>query len=234
MKIALCDDENSFISQMRELITESGGFDGKAEIYGYESGEELLAAFDKNRFDIVFLDIEMKNINGIDTARKIRETDRNTIIVFFTSHSEYAVSGYEVNAFRYLLKNSPRAYYLHELRSVFAEYRQRHLSYELKTSKAIYSIPIMDIMYFEVYGRTVLLHTVDETYEFSGKLNDITADKRLIGFVKPYKSYYVNMEYIKKIEPKSMVLKNNAVIPVSRMSAQSVAEKYTAYITEGF
>ena len=234
MNIALCDDENTFLSQMEELISETETFGDKAQIYKFVSGEELLAAFEQNRFDIIFLDIEMRDINGIDTAKKIRENDKNAIIVFFTSHSEYAVSGYEVNAFRYLLKNSPKAYYIRELRSVCAEYRQKHISYELKTPKAIYNIPIMEIMYFEVYGRTLLLHTVNETYEFSGKLSEITADKRLIGFIKPYKSYYVNMEYIKKIEPKNMVLKNNTIIPISRMSAQSVAEKYTAYLTEGF
>ena len=234
MKIAICDDEKIFLSEIRGLIEEVYSFTDKTEISEFNDGSELLMAAKTQKFDIFFLDIEMEGKNGIETAKIIREKDSKAIIVFFTSHSEYAVIGYEVNAFRYLLKNSPKAYYIKELKSVYKEYLQRHYVYEVRTPKEIFSIPITDILYFEIYGRKIILHTARENYVYSGKMAEIEADGRLIGFIKPYKSYYVNMSYIKKINAKSITLTNNDEIPISRLNTAAVTEKYTAFITEGF
>lgn len=105
MKLAICDDEIVFRKQLIESIDKYYKNYSNLDIYEFSSGEELLESYDSGAvYDIVFLDIEMKDINGLDTAKIIRKYRRNEIIVFLTSHTKYAIDGYEVNALRFLEK----------------------------------------------------------------------------------------------------------------------------------
>lgn len=151
-------------------------------------------------YDVIILDIEMKKLNGLETAEKVRSADSSVIIVFLTSHQEFALQSYEVNAFRYMLKSQPEPMYRRQLISIFNEYHQTHLAFPVQTQNAMYNISISDIVFFEVYKRMIVLHTVAEKYEFYGKLSEIEKDERLINFVKPHKSCYVNLAFIDTIE----------------------------------
>ena len=104
MRIALCDDDKNFLTMFRKLMEESYPDQDKLYISEFESGEQFLSQFEANQFDVIILDVEMKGLTGLEVAGKIRETDRSVIIAFLTSHQEFATDGYEVNAFRYLLK----------------------------------------------------------------------------------------------------------------------------------
>lgn len=235
MKVAICDDEKVFLRKIKDLIVNTYPYEDKLFIYEFESGEALLKALENYKYDIIILDIEMNGIDGIKTAKDIRKNDSNVIIAFLTSHQEYAITGYEVNAFRFLLKNSPKTYYIKEFKSIYSEYHSRHISFEIKADNILHNIPIKEIIYFEVYKRLILMHTVKNTYEYYGKLSEIEADERLIGFVKPYKSYYINMAYIEKIGPKSIKLKTiSDDIPLSRNNIKTVTDKYVKFIAEGF
>ena len=121
MKIAICDDEKIFLKKMNNLIVSNYANPDKLIICEFESGEQFLSQFKANQFDVIILDIEMKELTGLDVAEKIRETDKAVIIAFLTSHQEFAPNGYEVNAFRYLLKGQPEQMYIKQLRSIFNE-----------------------------------------------------------------------------------------------------------------
>ncbi len=229
MKVALCDDEQNFLNDLTNLIKDVC----EAEITEFSGGEEFLSDFCANKYDVIFLDIEMSKIDGITTAKIIRETDPRVIIVFVTSHKEFALDGYEVNAYRYILKGQPKQLYIEQLRSVYNEYRQRHLSFGIKSGTTALNIAVEEIIYFEVFKRIILLHTTKEKYEFYGKLSEIEKDKRLIDFIKPHKSYYINLAYIERIENNTITMKNANKIPLSRNFANSVTDKFVAYITEG-
>ena len=106
MRIAICDDEEIFRRSVCEKINEIYKDDIDMVLRIFERGETLIKDFKENdsAYDIIFLDIEMENINGIDTARNIRKINTDVLIAFLTSHEEFAKDGYEVNAFRYLSK----------------------------------------------------------------------------------------------------------------------------------
>ena len=103
MRIAICDDEEQFRAGLRALITKLIG-DLDPEINSFHDGHDLLAEFDRKPYDIVFLDIEMPEMDGITLARTLRSRSSEVLIVFLTGHVEYAIEGYEVNALRYLTK----------------------------------------------------------------------------------------------------------------------------------
>ena len=103
MRIAVCDDEDQFRFQLRDAIDKiSASMD--VIIDTFSDGRKLLERFDANPYDVLFLDIEMPAMDGITLAKKLRERSENVFIVFLTSHVEYALEGYEVNALRYLTK----------------------------------------------------------------------------------------------------------------------------------
>lgn len=233
MRIAIVDDEQDFLSNLKNMISKSYPEPDKLNINEFGSGEEFLNNFKKNMYDVIILDIEMKELNGLETAEKIRSVDSLVIIVFFTSHQEFALQGYEVNAFRYMLKNQPEPMYKRQLISIFNEYHQTHLTFPVQSKNTTHNISISDIVFFEVFKRTIVLHATDETYEFNGKLSDIEKDERLINFVKPHKSYYVNLAFIDNLEHDSVIMKTRDKIPLSRKLKQSVTDKFLTFLTEG-
>ena len=103
MRIAVCDDEEKFRDQAKSMIDKiSGSLDIVVDTYS--NGYKLLEVFDRNPYDVLFLDIEMPAMDGITLAKKLRENSDKIYIIFLTGHVEYAVEGYEVNALRYLTK----------------------------------------------------------------------------------------------------------------------------------
>jgi len=233
MRIAIVDDEQEFLLNLKSMISENYPEPDKLSISEFGSGEEFINDFKKNMYDVIILDIEMKELNGLETAERIRSDDSSMIIVFLTSHQEFVLQGYEVNAFRYMLKSQPEPLYRRQLSSIFDEYHQTHLTFPVQTKNAMRNISISDIVFFEIFKRMIVLHTTSEKYEFYGKLSEIEKDERLINFIKPHKSYYVNLAFIDNLEHDILVMKTKDKIPLSRKLKQSVTDKFLTFLTEG-
>ncbi|MCD7740700.1 MAG: LytTR family DNA-binding domain-containing protein [Ruminococcus sp.] len=230
MKIAICDDDAAFLTKLESLIMHTYSDSSKVYVSKFSSGEELLEEFSMSRFDVIILDIEMRELSGLKTAEQIRKTDSCVIIAFLTSHQEFAIEGYEVNAFRYMLKKQPEHIYKKQLQSMFDEYHQSHFTFDVHTSNSVYNVAVCDILYFEIFKRTVVLHTKNGDYQFNGKLSEIEKDERLVNFVKPHKSYYVNLLHIDSVESDAVIMKNNDRIPLSRNFKQEVTEKFASFL----
>lgn len=233
MRIAIVDDERDFLLNLKNMISESYPDPEKLAISEFGSGEEFLNDFKKNMYDIIILDIEMKKLNGLETAEKIRSVDSLVIIVFLTSHQEFALQGYEVNAFRYMLKSQPEPMYRRQLSSIFDEYHQTHLTFPVQTKNTVHNISISDIVFFEVFKRMIVLHTTAEKYEFYGKLSEIEKDERLVNFIKPHKSYYVNLAFVDNLEQNTLIMKTSDRIPLSRNLKPYVTDRFLSFLTEG-
>ena len=232
MRIAICDDEQNFLVQLKQLLSDCCDATDKLTIEEFSSGEELLMNYSLNKYDAIILDIEMGGVNGIDVAQQIRHTDNSVIIAFLTSHQEFAIHGYEVNAFRYILKGQPEQMFRRQLMSIISEYHQTHIAFPVQCRNELHNISVSNILYFEVFKRTIVLHTEKQQYEYYGRLSDIEKDSRLIGFVKPHKSYYVNLSFIESIKPTEIVMKNGSAIPLSRNLRQYVTDRFLAFLTE--
>lgn len=232
LRIAVCDDNQGFVSQAEELIKSLLVSEEMCTIVSCFSGEELLDKHKNEFFDIIFLDIEMDGINGMDTAREIRKFDNKTIIVFFTGYQEFAAEGYEVNAYRFLVKNQPEYTYVKHIKSVLEEYSLKHKLFEIPNRSSKKFLYLNDIIYFEIINKTITLHTIAGKYEYSGKLSDVErqfANDAL--FVKTHKSFLINVEYIDIIHKNDVLLSNGDNIPLSRLYHNAVVKAYTSYMT---
>ena len=105
------------------------------------------------------------------------------------------------------------------------------MAFSVQMSNTVFNVAVSDILYFEIFKRTIVLHTRINKNQFNGKLSEIEKDERLVNFVKPHKSYYVNLSYIGNIEPTSIIMKNGDKVPLSRNFKQFVTDKFVSFLT---
>lgn len=229
MNIAIVDDERIFLKELHNKIDSLGMSDYK--VYEFESGESFLSIFEKGKFDIIILDVEMLGIDGLETAEKIRESDKTVILSFLTNYSEFAIQGYEVNAFRYILKTQPDYLYMQQLRSIFDEYKQTHKAYAYSNQNMSFRYKLIDILYFEIFNRQILLHTTERNVEYYGNLSDIYEELKEFNFIKPGKSYVVNLEHIKNIDKNFLIMSNGDKILIGRAYKKDVVTRYLNFMS---
>lgn len=218
-KIAICDDERIHIEKIRNTL-----LDQESEIYT-DPRALLNAVAGGERYDVLFLDILMPGLDGISLARELREWDEEMLIVFITSQVEYMQTGYEVRAFRYLLKDQietglPKIW--KDIEKELLERQDAYFTYEFE--RKTYRIPLRDILYLESDLRRIVVHTTaSDTASLYGKLDDLAAIYP--SFVRVHKSYLVNRRHIRAISVGTVALSNGDLLPVSRKYASEL-EKY--------
>lgn len=218
MNIAICDDEKIFRKCLRELLVKdnfAGGADIRVE--EFESGEALLNACEKGttRYDILFLDIRMPGLDGLETARALRQKGEKCLIVFLSSLAEYARKGYEVRAFRYLLKEEAER----ELGKVMEACRKElgeERWFSFAQGHETYRISLEDILYFESKKRLILLHTETESYSFYQKLDEVEGKLEGGRFLRCHRSYLVQERYVRSWKGNSLWLTDGTELPISR------------------
>lgn len=232
--IAICDDENIFIENYIKIINKIKK-DNKynIELHTFNSGEDLIKYIIINdlRFDLVFLDIIMKEVNGIDTAKRIKKVDESTEIVFLTSSKEYALDGYEIKAFNYIIKNSDK---LEDkiFEAINHAYLNRDKYIVINNKSFVEKIDIKSIVYIESNKRKIIVYTVNGKYETYEKLDNIYIKLESYGFVRTHRSYIINMDFIKKIEQKEIVTTTGDTVLISRANAEMVKERFMKYLEE--
>jgi len=231
MRVAICDDEKN----IRELIGDKVVKQyPEAEIVFFSSGEELLLA-DKN-IDILFLDIQMSGKNGMDTARELRKKDKDVILIFVTAVEEYVFQAFDVGAFHYILKPIDDAKFigvLHkavdELGSKSRNVNEEEERYLLINSGGVHTKVIFDdIVYAEVFNRKIVIHKLDDTIEYYGKMSDLES---LAGdsFFRPHRAYLINFKYVEKYDASTVYLENGSVL-MAKQNYPEFVKRYMKYI----
>ncbi len=176
VKIAICDDNISITSYIENLIDRFKS-SNTIETEVFYSGEELVKDITKNesRYDIIYLDIEMKELDGIETAKKIREVDKNVKIIYITSHTDFSMTAYEVRAFRFMQKPIKDEIFERYFLDAIKEIDKGDNFLRHKFNKVEYSVAIKDIIYFEVCSRKTYIKTVNGSERCSMK---VVTDKK--------------------------------------------------------
>lgn len=233
MKIAICDDEELFIGNTIKRINSILADASMCSITACKCGEELLEKHQKEKFDIIFLDIEMSGISGMATAREIRKYDTKVIIVFLTNYAEFALEGYEVDAYRYLVKSQPEYIFENQFRSIFDEYSQKHRIFEISDRNTKSYVYLKDICYFEILNKKITVYTLNDEYDFCGKMADIEQQfKNDALFIKPHKSFLINLSHISAICATDIIMTNGKKVPLSRNYKKTIIDSYVSYMTE--
>ena len=235
INICIVDDDKELAGQMYDSITEYLA-DRKlffsADVY--YSGESFLEHVNQTdiHYHICFLDIIMQGKNGIQIAKELRKRDKTTHIIFLTSSSEYALEGYEVRAYNYLLKPLQREKLYNTLSELLGtENLPPAKQLQITNSGVVRNIPYRNIVYIEVRRNKLLvvLNTGEEveTYSTITEMESLLKEEEI--FTRTHRSFLINMQYIKEFTSTKIRLQPDYDIPVSRTYSATVKQDYFAF-----
>lgn len=231
MTIAICDDENVICHQIEQLIKEQKT---DCDIRKFLSGEELLR--EENGFDLIFLDIQMEGINGIETARRLQKKQGEAILIFVTGLKEYVFEAFDVSAFHYLLKPIDAEKFEEVFARAWKEAEKRKRNETgfllIRTRNRTFPLPKDSILYVESRGKKAEIHTARETISMYASLSGLQAE---LGeeFYRSHRGYLVNMAYVSEYYHDSILLANGESIYLAKEKYQEFARAYMRYLRGG-
>lgn len=231
MNIAVCDDDAADRSRIAELAY----FYGRESMINFkidtfENGEDLISAFKKSGYVIVFLDIFLGNSSGVDIGYKIRELSQDCMIIFTTVSPDYMAEGFDIGAAHYLVKPIEYEGVQKALNRCKWLFERDEKYFQIMIDRHNRYIRFKDVLYFESLDDAVLIHTVHKVLKASTTLRNI--EKLICGgpFLKCHKSYIVNMNYIKNILKTDFELENGEKIPIRKNGRKGVIEEFDKYV----
>lgn len=234
IKIAFCDDELSTLNELHILLDQYRIERNKDITYAaFQSPLELIAGIEKGiRFDILFLDVIMPGENGINTAKEIRQHDNSVKIIFLTSSSEFAVQSYTVNAYFYQIKPMWKESFFKLMDAVIDDCeKMQQNSLILRCKSGITRIDLDKLEYCEVKRRNLSFHMKDGTVvESTGNLDDLCNEMtQYENYLRPHRSFLINMEYVRNISYKSITMESLAEIPIPHGKCSEIKRLYLEY-----
>ena len=228
IKIILCDDDPAFLKALHGEIertftrltmkTAITAFDSPGDIPG-----EALAACDMAFLDI---DFEREDQNGIDIARTLRQVNSRALIFFVTNYVDYAPTGYEVQAFRYVLKRDMSAVLERYILQAVENMAEGRRVLRLRDKDLTVDLPFEQISYLEVMDHYVSVHAGEQAYTLGATLSSLEKEMETHGFLRIHKSYLVNMRCIYKFRARECQLVDGTVLAVSAKNYSQQKQKY--------
>ena len=229
LRIAICDDEKLICQQLEDMLYNiCKNINEKLETEVFYSGEELCRfLIQGNRFDIIFLDIELREINGVEVGKKIRDeyNDEITQIVYVSSKESYAMDLFEVRPLNFLVKPVSKEIVEYVLIKAVKLLGDNNHFYEYKNGNVNFSVPVGDILYFESAGRKVNIVMLDDEKSFYGKLSEVEEQLRSQDFIMIHKSYLINFSHVTEYTYDYVKMSNKEVLTISQNNRKAVRER---------
>ncbi len=238
INIAICDDDNNICVQLENILIEYlKNCYLKFNIDIFYDGQEFIKHLDnENIYDIVFLDIEIGNLTGLDIGIYIRENLQNEIlkIIYISSYTTYAMKLFKVRPTDFLLKpiNKDEVIKLIKLLIKLLNVHYEYFEFNLEFNNI--KVYLKDIIYFNKIksSRKIVLKTTSKEFIFYGKIKDIYMNLKDKRFIKPFNSYIVNYDYVNFIDKDKLILTNGEKIPISRDNFKEVKSCQIKFLRE--
>ena len=229
MKIALIDDDANCKTILKNHLIRYGAENGQTfQIDSFDSGMEFLCG--SCAYDAAFLDVQMPHLDGIETARAIRGKNSDICIVFVTNYAEYAIKGYEVRAFDYILKPVLYGNFCICMEKIFrAQYAKEKPTVMIEYDGELICLPASDIFYVESNLHYITYHTKNGTYRKRGKLDDVAEALSPYAFARASASYLVNLRYCEAVKENAVIIAGTA-LSISRSHKKAFREELTAFL----
>ncbi len=227
-RIAICDDNEIICSQIEKIILDSkNNYIEKIDILIFSSGEGLYKFIKEGQaFDLIFLDIEMNELNGVEVGRIIRKElkDDITQIVYISAKKDYALELFDNRPLNFLVKPLCAQKIVENLDLAMKLYENDNSYFEFSKDATFQKIPYKKIIYFASDNKNVHVITIEGEYKYRGKLSDLEIKIKDKNFIPIHKSYFVNYTYIDKVKYDSIILTNEKELPISRSNRKKVSD----------
>lgn len=229
MRIAIVEDLKVHAVRLEEHLRRYQEEEGVSfEVYTFSDGLKFLDNI-KMGFNIVFMDINMPYIDGMETAKRLREFDRYTCLIFITELSQYAINGYEVDAFDFVVKPVQYDMFRPKLTKAIAEVNKNDLGKLcIRNKDVIRMVKVADIYYLESVQHKIIYHLVDEDIEVWDSLDNIESRLPEGRFARCGTSYLVNLRYVLMVKGNEVILPN-ATLPISRLRKKEFINSLTRF-----
>ncbi|MEG0453097.1 MAG: LytTR family DNA-binding domain-containing protein [Coprobacillus sp.] len=232
MKIGVCDDESWFLRIMTEYLEEYKLISEEPfSIHTFQDPILFLADSDSMNYDIVFLDIEMESINGIEVARQLKFKNPNLLIFFITSHMQYVQDSYTVKAFQYLSKPlEDKEFFMKELTRAIREFKNGQATFEFNLGNGPEYIQTSNIIYLSTSYKNFKLQTVDGSH--FGNLKSVISSRECLlqfNFFKIHRSTTINLAHVTKFDREFVTMSNDEILPISREKTKEFRKAFLKY-----
>ena len=232
MRIAVVDDEKYILEKVRgELNDFVVGYRDEISVDCFLRGELLLMQISEGKsYDVYLLDIEMKSENGIVLPKKIRESQGEAYIIFITNYDRYAIEGYDVKAYQYILKNQITEKLRLTMEAVYVDFTdKKQKSFIIETNSRYEKIPYHDIYYIYKEGKNTIFVTIHGKSRVRMTLQAVYEKLAQSEFIYVDRGYIVNIRYVKKFQNQELCLINGDILPISRSHMQAAKAQIGAY-----
>lgn len=223
----MVDDEKAIREHICGLIKKQKP---ESRIRSYATGEELLASGEF--FDIAFLDVRMSGMDGIETARRLREKQEETVLIFITGIKDYVFDALDLYAFQYLLKPVDEEKFAEVLERAKKEAVRKKEKRELFIKSKNLTLGEDDILYIESRGKKVEIHTVRESIEIYASMEELSGQLGE-GFYRCHRAYLVNMAHITEYGNDSILLANGDSVYLAKKKYGEFVKAYMWYLQNG-
>jgi DNA-binding LytR/AlgR family response regulator len=234
MDIAICDDDARDAEQIQSLLIEhfdKNGYTGEIRIF--DSGEALLGAFSATPFDAVFLDVYMGNLNGVQTAGKLRKLDPYFALVFITASSDHVMEALACRPNCYVIKPIKREKIDNAFFSCQSLFLKNARYIEVVSDRMKIKIPYAKIRYVETYGRETIFHTANGDIKTTASIA-LTELERELGkvFLRCHQSYLINMNHVEAVLPGEFKLLNGSLIPMRQRGRDELRDAHARFVSD--
>lgn len=233
INIAICDDDEFFAQKLKTDIENIMLTSTKIIYFNidvYSSGRKLLCNYNSD-YSVCFLDICLDKEDGIGMGIKIKERYPDTILVFVTSFIDFSLEGYKANAFRYLLKDSLNNLLPECIDNIISKLSMEEATIQLMCQNSLANIKVNNIVYIESFLHNQIVHLSNgQKLECSMTLSDFEKQTSKHCFLKPHKSFIVNIKYIEYIKNYSIKLVNGESIPIAHNKYSLFKKTYLEYL----
>lgn len=225
-RIAICDDENLTCTQLEDFLLDySHNYNLQLNIDIFYSCDKILNFLGNGEiYDLIFLDIELGNSNGIEVGKFIREKLHNEslILIYISSKEHYAMQLFQTRPFDFLIKPFNFKLISATLKKAFSLIDVSSKHFEYKVGQTLYRIKYSDIIYFRSLKRKILISSVNGDYEFYGHLTDVLNRLSQNSFIQIHKSYIINYDYVAEYNYEWVKTVRNEIINISKPFRKNV------------
>ncbi len=228
IRVAIVDDENnvcSFVEKCLLNLSKRHGILIETDVF--YSGEELMKTIKDMFFDVIFLDIKMKDMSGIDVSRLVRSAMGNEVtqIIYISGNTEYAIEVFEYDPFHFLAKPLSEEKIEKAFMKLIHKLNLKAEVFTYKIGHDTFKVAIKDILYFENHKREIIIYYGNKEDKFYGSLENICLQLNKFNFLPIHKSYLVNPIHVRKCTYESVEISNHVVLPIAQSKRKEIREK---------
>lgn len=226
LTIGVCDDQPEQVRQLLRLLNDPIACGGDCRVIASSKPFDFLRSLEAEKPDLVFLDVNMHELDGIRLGEAIHARHPDAMIVYVTAFGQYALDAFRVRAFHYLLKPLER-----EAFSALMREARAHLQREDSAADKYFTVQVKgetarfahsEILYFEKVGHCVVVHALDREISYYGKIQSLMEALNSDRFVQCHQGYVVNLDMVRAFRDRTLKLEGGAEVPVSRSCADQV------------